>query len=119
MRDSIYITGLKVSARIGVYDWEKKVEQLLYVDLDLLVDLKPPGLSDNLEDTLNYADIAEQVQTHALAKHYQLLEHFAETFSAELLKDKRIQQVRIRVNKPAAIPHAEKIGVKLCRMQTE
>lgn len=113
--DQIYIEGLKIPARIGVFPWEKQVEQTLYVDIVLELDLGPAGLSDDLADTLNYVSLASTVSELAVARHYQLIEHFAHNVSTALLNDSRIAQVDIKVNKPAAIAHAQKIGVRMIR----
>ena len=114
-QDSIYIEGLKVNAKIGVYGWEKKVEQTLFVDLKLVVDLAAAGRSDDLADTLDYAAIAEKVQILALQKHYQLIEHYAEVLASTVLEEPRVAQVTIKVHKPAAVPTASRVGVQITR----
>lgn len=117
--DIIYIDALKVQAKVGVYEWEKKIEQTLFVDLALNIDLAPAGASDQLDDTLDYAAICEQVQTLAVARHYQLIEHFAQSLADLLLEESRVEQVSITVHKPAANPHAGKIGIKITRTRAE
>ena len=39
--DKIHIEGLEVFSLIGVYDWEKEVQQKLYFDLEMAFDNKP------------------------------------------------------------------------------
>ncbi|HBF08297.1 MAG TPA: hypothetical protein DDW29_08560, partial [Gammaproteobacteria bacterium] len=48
---------------------------------------------------------------------YELIEYFGETIAQSLLQDQRVKQVKVTINKPAAIPDAKKTGVKLCRRQ--
>jgi dihydroneopterin aldolase len=114
-QDRIYIEGLKINAKIGVYEWEKKVEQILFVDLQLAIDLAAAGQSDDLADTLDYAAIAERVQSLAVTKHYQLIEHYAEMLAATMFDMPQVAQVIVTIHKPAAIPTALKVGVQITR----
>jgi len=116
--DVIYINELKLESRVGVYEWEQKIKQPLHIDLVVLLDLQPAGIADDLSASVDYATIAEEIQTIALAKHYKLIEHLAETLCKHLLANQKIQQVTITVHKPYAIPHASKVGVRLTRSKT-
>ncbi|HCK94145.1 MAG TPA: dihydroneopterin aldolase [Gammaproteobacteria bacterium] len=115
--DIIYVEALRVNANIGVHDWEKQIQQLMFVDLEIALDLADACRSDQLADTLDYVAIADTVKNLAVEKHYELIEYFGETIAQSLLQDQRVKQVKVTINKPAAIPDAKKTGVKLCRRQ--
>ena len=38
--DIIYLKNLKVKTRIGIFDWEKQVDQIINVNIELGVDTK-------------------------------------------------------------------------------
>ena len=117
--DSILLEGLKVRARIGVYDWEHKVEQLLLVDLKLDTDLSAAIASDNLEDTVDYAELALKVQNLGTARHYQLIEHFAGVVADVALESARVQAVEVRVHKPGAVADAKGVSVQVRRSRSQ
>ena len=55
--DSIRINNLKISARHGVFEFEKDKDGIFEIDLELFLPLNESAKSDNLEDTINYQDI--------------------------------------------------------------
>lgn len=61
MADSVLIEGLVVETVVGVYDWERKVDQRLLVDLEMAWDNRVPGASDDVGDALDYAAVSELV----------------------------------------------------------
>ena len=57
--DAIIIEGLKVDTVIGCFNWERQIIQPLMLDLTIHNDLNQAAQSDELDDTLNYAQICE------------------------------------------------------------
>lgn len=115
MTDTIFLHGLKAESLIGVYDWERTRPQTLILDLDLQFDLAPAGRSDQVEDTLNYAEIADFVRTQAAAQSFQLLEALAEHLAQSLLRQFPCQSVRLRITKPGILPHIAATGINIER----
>ena len=52
--DSIRIINLKIPGRHGVYEFEKEKDGLFELDVELFLDLKSAGKSDDLSKTVNY-----------------------------------------------------------------
>ena len=57
--DAIIIEGLKVDTVVGCFNWERQIIQPLMLDLNIRTNLEQAAQSDELEDTLNYAEICE------------------------------------------------------------
>ena len=55
--DKLILQGLLFHGFHGVLEEERKLGQKFLVDLDAWIDLKKAGKSDNLEDTVSYAEI--------------------------------------------------------------
>ena len=72
MTSKISLNAMRFYAYHGVLPQEKKVGNWFSVDLELSVDLARPALSDQLQDTLNYAAVEEE-----MAIPSELLEHAA------------------------------------------
>ncbi len=103
MSDTIRLTGITAEGFHGVLDFEKSQGQLFRVDAALSVDLQAAGRSDNLEDTVSYAGIAELIEDSVTGRPFELIEALAENIAQRvLLFDARIEGAEITVHKPQA-----------------
>lgn len=100
--DRIMARGLTFSGRHGVLDIEKIEPQTFVVDLDLFLELQPAGISDNLKDTVSYADVYEQVRQIVEEESYDLIEALAENIAAAILMCHFLTGVEVTVYKPNA-----------------
>ncbi|HLV00821.1 MAG TPA: dihydroneopterin aldolase [Acidobacteriota bacterium] len=97
--DSILIEGLQCQAYIGTTEDERKAPQPLSIDMELFLDLKAAGSSDDLEDTVDYLALAQRVREIVLESRFSLLERLAEELSTEILKSFVIEEIRLRLYK--------------------
>ncbi|WP_462159281.1 dihydroneopterin aldolase [Pseudoalteromonas sp. GB56] len=113
--DTVYISQLRVDTIIGVYDFEKESKQSLYFDIEMDCDLSKAALSDDLAHTIDYAQVSQRVTEHCIAKPVELLETLVEQLAALILEEFNTPRVSITVSKPAAVPAAKTVGVKIVR----
>ncbi len=111
----IFVKGLMVEAECGVYAHEKGRRRPLVVDLEVRVDSAVRADSDALAETIDYDSLVAHVRTIAGGEHLHLIETFAEKVCEAVLSDGRILSVRLRVEKPGAVPGAACSGVELER----
>jgi len=104
---TVHVRGLEVQASIGVYDHEKGRLQPLVLDIELDLGAAPVR---ELGDTLDYDGVARLVRDLAGGEHIELVETFAERVALGCLDDPRVLAVRVRVDKPTAIPGAVAAG---------
>jgi dihydroneopterin aldolase len=101
MPDRIVLDGMIFQARHGVHDHEKVTAQRFEVDVELLLDLQPAGLEDDLARTLDYAKVYETVRTIVESTTFNLIEALAEAIAHELLADfPALEEVEVRIRKP-------------------
>jgi len=101
MPDRILLDGMVFQARHGVHDREKVNAQRFEVDVELLLDLQPAGLEDDLARTLDYGRVYETVRTIVESTTFNLIEALAEAIAHELLADfPGLEEVTVRVRKP-------------------
>ena len=100
--DCIKIINLKIPARHGVYDFEKNKDKLFELDAELFLDLTIPGRSDQLVDSVNYAEVVESIIEIFIAKDRNLIESVAEDITKELLLKYPLRKVIIKIRKPHA-----------------
>jgi dihydroneopterin aldolase len=101
MPDRIFLDGMVFEARHGVHEREKVTAQRFEVDVELLLDLQPAGLEDDLARTLDYGRVYETVRTIVESTTFNLIEALAEAIAHELLSDfPGLEEVTVRVRKP-------------------
>lgn len=115
--DKVFISQLQVNTIIGVYDFEKESKQDLFFDVEMLTDIRAAALSDNINDAVDYALVSERIIAHTTAKPVDLLETLVEQLAAIILTEFNVQQVMIRVSKPAAVKAAQTVGVEITRFR--
>jgi 7,8-dihydroneopterin aldolase/epimerase/oxygenase len=116
--DIVFIKQLQVDTVIGVYDWEKTIQQRLFLDLALSCDLRAAAASDDLKLTLDYALIANKVTALITAQPIELIETVAEQVAAMLLAEFATDKVEVTVNKPGAVAQAQTVGVHIIRSRS-
>lgn len=100
--DKIIARGMTFKACHGVLAEEKTQAQPFKVDLDMYLDLHQAGKSDNLNDTVSYAEVFEQVKRIVENESYDLIEALAENIAASLLLRFPLKGVKLTVFKPEA-----------------
>ena len=98
--DTVSIRDLRVSAVIGVYDWERETEQILVFGVDMAADVAAAAASDEISGALDYSAVAETVRSVVTRGKFQLIETAAERVAQRLLADYRLGWVRVEVAKP-------------------
>ena len=117
--DKIHIEGLEVFALIGVYDWERKHQQRLIVDVELSADLSLAAQTDDVDNTLNYAEIAQGIREFAAKSQYKLIEALASHMVDWLLKSfPKLKRVRLKLSKPDILANARNVAVEFTKEQT-
>jgi FolB domain-containing protein len=113
--DRIFLRDLTLSCTIGVNDWERAVRQPVKIDLDLEVDLRKAGQSDDLSHTVDYKRIRDLVEALVIPSQCLLIETLAEQIAEACLKNHRIHSVRVSLEKPGALRSTRTVGVELFR----
>ena len=84
----------------GATPAEQELGQRFVVDLEVERDLRPAGLSDELQDTVNYSHLFRLVREVLEGPSHRLLESLAETVAGRVLDEVEVDAVRVRVIKP-------------------
>ena len=102
MTDRITLLGLRGFGRHGVYESERTVGQPFVADVVLNVDTTVAARSDDLADTVSYADVAALVVAVIEGEPVNLLETLAARIAEACLSDVRVESVEVTVHKPEA-----------------
>ncbi|GGE54163.1 dihydroneopterin aldolase [Pullulanibacillus camelliae] len=116
--DKIYLNGMSFYGYHGVYSEENKLGQRFNADIILKLDLRPAGRTDDLEKTINYADVYNLTKRIIEGPPKKLVEAVAEEIADQLLKTfPRVQECLVKVIKPdPPIPgHYDSVAIELTR----
>ncbi|KAF3786613.1 Dihydroneopterin aldolase 1 [Nymphaea thermarum] len=121
MRDKLVLRGLMFHGFHGVLEEEKKLGQKFLVDIDAYLELQKAGDTDNLDDSVSYADIYNLAREVVEGPSFNLLESVATKIVKDIFASyQQISAVRVRVGKPhvAVKGPVEYLGVEIYRSRT-
>ena len=127
MTEQIFIEGLEVEAIIGVLPHERTTPQPLLIDVTLTTDITTAAQSTHLADTIDYADVCEQIKTLCQREEALLLETLANQNrqhalpkcpSQRAFRTHRKAQSRRRRRRRRRIrsTHTQLVGVRKCSL---
>ncbi|MCU1637387.1 MAG: folB [Microbacteriaceae bacterium] len=100
--DSITLTGLRAAGFHGVFEHERANGQEFVIDITVWIDLAAAASSDNLERTIDYGVLAEQVVAAVERDPVELIETVAERIASVALGHPAARGVTVTVHKPSA-----------------
>lgn len=114
--DRIIIRDLLVRGIVGIKSDERENRQDILINVTMWADTRPAGVSDNIDDAVNYRTISKAFIKHIEHGQPMLVERLA----AELVKlcfetDNRVQAVELTVEKPGALRFARSVGLTIYR----
>ena len=116
MKTVLFIDNLEVFANHGLFEEENKLGQKFIFDIECELNYKKAMFSDEMTDSISYADIAEVVVKTATTNTFNLLERLAGEILKNILTEfSQIENIKLKINKPGAPIkyHFEKCGVEV------
>jgi len=97
---SIEISGLSLYTRHGVSEAEREIGQRLVFDIAFELDECEATLTDQIEDTIDYGEVCEQVALAAQERSYKTLERLCAAVADRLIDRFGAESVRVKAAKP-------------------
>lgn len=97
----IHLRGMEFYAYHGMLEEEMILGQKFIIDVDLYP-AKWINDSDNIEDTINYAQVYTVVQECIQRRRFKLIESLAEAIATNILEEFHCLKIRVEVHKPNA-----------------
>ena len=117
--DLIFLNDFTLQANVGVYKHEKEKTQPIKINVIAKV-RNPKRINDNnLQSVVCYNQISKKIKKIIKSGHTILLEKLAEKIFQECFKNKRIETMKIRLEKPEAIESAVGAGIEVERSRIE
>ena len=115
--DNITLTGLRASAFHGVLEQERRTGQVFIIDAVVYVDLAAAAATDDLDQTIHYGELAEEIVAAVESDPVDLIETVAERVAQVVLAHKPATATTVTVHKPSApisVPFAD-VSVTITR----
>ena len=109
--DIVYLRDLRIPTVIGVFEWERRVRQIIAIDLDMAFDVACAARTDALADALDYKAVAKRLIGFVEESRFQLVETLAERIADLVRQEFRVAWIRVRINKTGAVRGARDVGV--------
>ncbi|MFY9173720.1 MAG: dihydroneopterin aldolase [Peptococcia bacterium] len=101
-QDKIILQGMKFYGYHGVLPEEKNLGQWFEVDLELLGPFTKVSVTDQVEDTLDYSQIYQEIRCLVEGESINLIETLAVKIADLALTYPLVEVVKVRVRKPQA-----------------
>ena len=117
--DEIRISDLVVFANHGVFQEEAILGQKFLVSAVIETDIRKPGRSDSLDNTINYGEVSQEITRFLTENRFQLIEACAEQLAEYLLLkyETLMKRITLEIKKPWApvrLP-LDTVSVKITR----
>ncbi len=107
------IKNLRLKTAIGVYDWEKNFDREIIINLEIETDFLSAFQSDQLEDAIDYNEIAQKVKKFIHENKFNLIEKMAHSLLAEVMSDFRIKKCKLEIDKVGAIDFVDSASITI------
>jgi len=119
MSDFIEIKGISGFGYHGLFEHERQNGQSFAVDVKLELLKKKASKSDDINDAVDYSEVAKLVYARIVGEPVNLIEHLAQLMAQELLGTFPLKSVEVVVHKanaPVGLPVSD-IAVRIKRSQ--
>jgi dihydroneopterin aldolase len=113
--DTIFLRDLRITTIVGIWEWERRMPQVVSIDLDMAADIRKAAASDAIEDTLNYKAVTKRIQAFVAESRFDLIETMADQVAAIITDEFGVPWVRVSVHKPWAIRGSRDVGITVER----
>jgi len=118
LADRVFVEGLKIFARHGVFEEERRRGQTFAIDISCELDPLDEPLGDDLSSTVNYGELSDIAAEVFAGGPYNLVETLAERIATAILdRFPRVFKARVKVAKtlPPIDALADAVGAEVLR----
>jgi dihydroneopterin aldolase len=114
----LFLRNYEVLINIGVYEFEKKGEQRLLINVDLYIPLAVSSPThDQLEEVVDYDFMRDTIARLMARGHVQLQETLCDDIVRSMLEHPRVRAARVSTMKPDVYPDCEGVGVEVFKIK--
>lgn len=116
--DIIFLKEFRIKTLIGIYPWERKIPQTIELNIEIALPSRQAGMSDRIEDALDYSQVVHRINTILDQQHFSLLEALTENIAQMILIEFGSTWVKISAAKLDVIPGVKQLGICIERSRS-
>lgn len=109
--DIVFVRELRFKTVIGCWDWERKLEQQVSIDLEMAWDTRKAAETEELQYALDYKAVSKRVMEFVIESQFELVETAANKVAEIIMGEFAVPWVRVRFSKPRAVTGSAAVGV--------
>lgn len=109
----IIIDQLKVTAIVGIMEWERQVPQELLLDLKLTTDIVKATESKNIDDAVDYSRVCIEIEKFIQQEKFELLETLLHECCHFLLNQFSVDKIFMRCIKTQVLSNTSGVGIEM------
>ncbi|MDP3085950.1 MAG: dihydroneopterin aldolase [Rubrivivax sp.] len=110
----LFLRNYEVWINIGVFDFEKRGEQRVVINVDLYVPLaQSTPTADKLDEVLDYDFIRRAIAERVARGHIHLQETLADDVLKTMLAHPHVRAASVSTEKPDVYPDCDAVGVEV------
>ena len=119
IRRTVFIKDFIIQEIIGIHEHEKTKKQKIKFNIVVNVNQDTVPDEKDIKSIVDYEKITNKLENLVKNKKYNFLESLAEDSFKEIFEDKRINSVKIKIEKPDAIKNADSVGVEVLKNRSD
>jgi len=119
IKRSVLIKDFIVNEIIGIHKHEKINKQKIIFNIVIDVNQNTCPNDNDLTSVVDYEKITNKLKDLVKNKNYNFLESLAEDSFQKIFEDKRIDAVKIKIEKPDAILDAGSVGIEVFKNRND
>jgi len=119
IKRSVLIKDFIINEIIGIHKHEKANKQKIIFNIVIDVNQNTLPAENNISSIVDYEKITNKLEKLVKYKNYNFLESLAEDSFKEIFEDKRINSIKIKIEKPDAIANAKSVGVEVFKNRSD
>ena len=114
-----FIKNFIIQEIIGIHEHEKIKKQKIKFNIVIDIDQNILPNEKDIKSIVDYEKITNNLKNLVKNKKYNFLESLAEDSFKKIFEDKRINSVKIKIEKPEAIKNADSVGVEVFKSRKD
>lgn len=111
----ITVSEISFESILGTYSFEREIPQKILLTYSLWLDFSKAAQTENLNDTVDYAELSEDLKKFIIRSQFFLVETLVTEVAKRILNFSTvIQKTEVIISKPSAIPEAKSVSAKIC-----